>query len=137
MDHDSFTELTKLIAQLRDKDNGCPWDLEQTHATLAKYLEEETDEVLEVLETFEPGSETPDYDGLKDELGDVLLQVMLHSQIANEEGHFDIDDVIANLTDKLIRRHPHVFGESDATTIEDVEKQWEQIKADEKRRKES
>lgn len=137
MNGDSFNELTKIVAQLRDKDNGCPWDLEQTHTTLAKYLEEEADEVLEVLETFSDDVLQPDYEGLKDELGDVLLQVMLHSQIAGEDGHFNIDDVITNLIDKLVRRHPHVFGESDAKTVEDVEKQWAQIKEDEKRRKQT
>lgn len=133
MPKDFFVELTGIVRQLRDPENGCPWDREQTHVSLAKYLEEETGEVLEVLETFE--SDNPNYEALIDELGDVLLQVMLHSQIASEENHFTIDDVISGLIDKLVRRHPHVFGDSDAKTVEDVERQWERIKADEKRGK--
>jgi len=130
-DQTGFEDLVKLIAQLRDPDGGCPWDLEQTHESLAKYLQEETAEVIEVLETFSEGK-NGDYDSLKDELGDVLLQVLLHSQLAKESGNFTIDDVLENLSQKLIRRHPHVFGDSQASTIEEVKEQWERIKSDEK-----
>lgn len=128
-----FDELVDVVAALRDPQSGCPWDLEQTHVSLAQYLEEETQETLEVLESFE-GTE-PKYEELKEELGDVLLQVLLHAQLATEDGRFSIDEIITTLKDKLIRRHPHVFGESDAKTIEDVMKQWEEIKKEEKRGK--
>jgi tetrapyrrole methylase family protein/MazG family protein len=129
----AFDELVEVVSSLRDPENGCPWDLEQTHESLAKYLREESDEVLEVLGNFD-GSKATDADKkhLQEELGDVLLQVLLHSQIAKEEGVFTIEDVVSGLKDKLIRRHPHVFGDSDAKTVEEVKKQWEQIKAAEK-----
>ena len=131
-DQTGFDHLVEITAQLRDPDGGCPWDLEQTHASLAKYLQEETEEVLEVLETFVENQSAGDYDSLKDELGDVLLQVLLHSQIASESGKFTIEDVLDNLREKLIRRHPHVFGDSQACTIEEVQAQWEAIKSQEK-----
>ena len=125
----SFDKAVDVVSQLRDPDNGCPWDLKQTHTSLAKYLLEETNEAIEVLETIE---QTGDFENLKDELGDVLLQVLLHSQLAAETGQFTIDDVIDNLVEKLIRRHPHVFGDSKASTIEEVEAQWDRIKEQEK-----
>ncbi len=125
----SFDKAVDVVSQLRDPDNGCPWDLKQTHTSLAKYLLEETNETIEVLETIE---QTGDFENLKDELGDVLLQVLLHSQLAAETGQFTIDDVIDNLVEKLIRRHPHVFGDSKASTIEEVEAQWDRIKEQEK-----
>lgn len=128
----SFDNVVEVVSQLRDPENGCPWDLEQTHSSLIKYLIEETNETIEVIETLET---TGDYANLKDELGDVLLQVLLHSQLAKEAGQFSIDDVIENLTDKLIRRHPHVFGESDAKSIEEVEAQWQEIKKEERKSK--
>lgn len=125
----SFDKAVDVVAQLRDPDNGCPWDLEQTHTSLAKYLLEETNETIEVLESIE---QTGDFENLKDELGDVLLQVLLHSQLAAETGQFTIDDVIDNLVKKLIRRHPHVFGDSKASTIEEVQAQWDKIKEQER-----
>lgn len=125
----TFENAVSVIAQLRDPENGCPWDLEQTHSSLAKYLLEESNEVIEAIENLD---ETNDFDHLKDELGDVLLQVLLHSQLASEQGKFDINDVVDNLVEKLIRRHPHVFGDSDASTIDEVEAQWEKIKEQEK-----
>lgn len=128
---DVFEDLVDVVAQLRDPQNGCPWDLEQTHVSLAKYLEEETAETLEVLKTFE--NDQPNYEELKEELGDVLLQVLLHAQLAKETGNFNIDEILLGLKDKLIRRHPHVFGDSDAKTVEEVAKQWEEIKKEEKR----
>ncbi|MFN8016000.1 MAG: MazG nucleotide pyrophosphohydrolase domain-containing protein [Acidimicrobiia bacterium] len=131
-DENGFAQLVDVVKALRDPESGCPWDLEQTHESLAKYLEEETEETLEVLEKFKDTPSDKDYEELLDELGDVLLQVMLHSQLASEEDRFTIDDVINNLISKLIRRHPHVFGESDAKTIDEVEKQWEEIKKQEK-----
>lgn len=137
---DSFSKLVEVVSQLRDKENGCPWDLEQTNVSLTKYLEEETQEVVEVLNDFKvdsvTGEEVGDFDALVEELGDVLLQVLLHSQIASESDKFSIEDVIVGLSEKLIRRHPHVFGDSEATTIEEVELQWERIKEEEKSKKE-
>ena len=134
-DQAGFEDLVELVATLRNPDGGCPWDIEQTHESLAKYLQEETQEVLEVLETFKDSSSKGDYASLKDELGDVLLQVLLHSQLASESGKFTIVDVLENLSQKLIRRHPHVFGDSEASTIEDVEAQWQKIKQEEKETK--
>ncbi len=130
-DRTGFESLVELVALLRDPEEGCPWDLEQTHQSLSKYLEEETNETLEVLDGFS-GNDGGDFEALKDELGDVLLQVLLHSQLAQESGRFNIDDVLTNLSNKLIRRHPHVFGDSKASTIEEVTEQWERIKSDEK-----
>lgn len=135
-DNYAFKKLVNIVAQLRDPKDGCPWDLEQTHYSLGKYLQEETNETIEVLETFRDG-EHGDYKSLKDELGDVLLQVLLHSQLASEKGEFEIEDVIDNLNEKLLRRHPHVFGDSKASTIEDVRLQWEKIKEQERKDREN
>lgn len=106
---------------------GCPWDAEQTHATLAPYLIEESYETVEAIESG-------DLDHLAEELGDVLLQVLFHARVGedHEDEPFDIDDVAAGLVAKLVRRHPHVFGDGDASTPEEVEQAWEQIKAAEK-----
>lgn len=137
-EQDAFIKLVQIVADLRDPETGCPWDIEQTHVSLGKYLREESDEVLVVLKTFEPGkdgSSDGEYEALCEELGDVLLQVLLHSQLALESGKFSIYEVINGLNDKLVRRHPHVFGDSDATSIEEVTKQWEQIKGEEQKLK--
>lgn len=119
-----FTKLVDLMAALRAP-NGCPWDRKQTHESLKPYLLEETYEVLETIDQ-------QDRKKLPEELGDVLLQVLFHSQIASEDGAFTIDDVMEQLADKLIRRHPHVFpnGASDATptNAEQVLAKWEDIK---------
>lgn len=121
-----FGELLKVMAQLRSE-TGCPWDKEQTHASLKPCLLEETYELLDALESGEPQK-------LREELGDVLLQVIFHSQIATEEGRFTAGDVIAHLTDKLVRRHPHVFaGEPIPEDAASVLKQRLQIKAGEKK----
>lgn len=130
-----FHAVLSTVAKLRDPQDGCPWDLKQTHESLARYLDEESAEVLEVLDGFDSSDES--YIALADELGDVLLQVLLHSQLASENGKFTIYDVLERLNDKLIRRHPHVFGESDASTVEEVEEQWKRIKEEEKKSKES
>lgn len=134
-EQDAFIKLVEIVTDLRDPQTGCPWDIEQTHVSLGKYLREESDEVLEVLETFGPGGNDGDYEALCEELGDVLLQVLLHSQLAQESGKFSIYEVISGLNDKLVRRHPHVFGDSDATSVDEVMKQWEQIKDEEKKLK--
>lgn len=119
-----FTKLVEIMAALRAQ-NGCPWDRKQTHESLKPYLLEETYEVLETIDRH-------DLAKLREELGDVLLQVIFHSQIAAESGTFTVDDVLDTLADKLIRRHPHVFGTDTGTAPlsngEQVLSQWEQIK---------
>ncbi|MCP9449444.1 MAG: nucleoside triphosphate pyrophosphohydrolase [Nitrospira sp.] len=121
---EQFDKVTDIMAALRAP-NGCPWDRKQTHESLKPYLLEET---YEVLETIDQGDEAK----LREELGDVLLQVLFHSQIAAEAGTFTIDDVLKTLAEKLIRRHPHVFktdGQGGTvTSSEHVLSQWEQIK---------
>lgn len=119
-----FQALRKVIADLRGP-NGCPWDREQTHESLKKYLVEETYEVLDAIDAG-------DDDSLIEELGDVLLQVMLHAQIGEDDGYFTIQDVIRAITEKMIRRHPHVFGEVSAETADEVVKNWDEIKRGEK-----
>mgnify|MGYP001258214679 CR=1 FL=1 len=119
-----FSELRQIIADLRGPE-GCPWDKEQTHLSLKKYLIEECYEVLEAIDE-------EDEDHLVEELGDVLLQVMLHAQIGEDEGMFAIEDVMEALASKMIRRHPHVFGDAEVTDAEEVTKNWERIKAAEK-----
>lgn len=116
----AFKTLCDVIAKLRDPEHGCPWDLEQTHETLKTYLIEEAHEAVAAIDA----SPTK----LAEELGDVLLQVMLHSQIASEAGTFDLEQVITNLTQKLIRRHPHVFGETVVNDATDVLRNWQHIK---------
>ena len=121
---DRFTKLIELMAALRAP-NGCPWDRKQTHDSLKPYLLEETYEVLETIDQQDTAK-------LREELGDVLLQVVFHSQIATEAGTFTIDDVVDHLAAKLIRRHPHVFGGQNAADKpangEQVLSQWEEIK---------
>ena len=113
-----------ISARLREPD-GCPWDREQTHASLRNHLLEEAYEVYDALEA----GATPELAG---ELGDLLLQVVLHAQLAAEEGVFDLTDVNAAIATKIVRRHPHVFGEAEARTASDVNRQWERIKAGER-----
>ncbi len=116
-------KLVEILKKLRGE-NGCPWDREQTLKTLKPHLIEETYEVLEVME--EGG------DKLKDELGDLLLQIAFQSQIKSEENEFDMGDVIDSITEKMIRRHPHVFGDRNAKNSEEVSKIWEEVKKTEK-----
>ncbi len=123
MSKELFEELVDVIATLRSE-NGCPWDREQTHETLKSTLIEETYETLEAIDTGDPSK-------LKEELGDLLLNIMLQAQIADEDKNFDIYAVIETLTEKLIRRHPHVFGDVDAEDSETVVKNWEAIKRQE------
>jgi MazG family protein len=115
------------MARLRAAD-GCPWDREQNLDTLRKYLLEETYEVLDAIESR-------DYAGLADELGDLMLQPVFQAQIAAEAGHFTIADSLEAIIAKLIRRHPHVFGDAEARTADDVKHKWDQIKAEEKKAK--
>jgi MazG family protein len=119
-----FEKLVALQARLRGPD-GCPWDREQTHATLRKYLIEETYEVLDAMESGDPRK-------FSDELGDLLLQVVFHAILAEETRSFTMSDVIESVHSKMVRRHPHVFGDVDAGTSAAVLKNWEQIKAEER-----
>ncbi len=119
-----FNELIRVMALLRSP-QGCPWDKRQTHQTLKKYLREETREVLEAIDEGDP-------EHLQEELGDVLLQVVFHAQIARENGEFDIKDVIRGLTRKLKRRHPHVFGKVKVKDAAEVVRNWHAIKKKEK-----
>jgi MazG family protein len=124
------TELLRLVdvmRQLRDPATGCPWDLEQDHATLRRYLVEETYELLHAIE------EEDDVE-LQEELGDVLLQVVFHAQVARDREAFTIDDVARGIADKLVRRHPHVFADGDASTAAEVQEHWDRLKGEEKDR---
>ena len=116
----AFRKLVEVVALLRDPEKGCPWDIEQTHQSLKPYVLEETYEVLEAID------QTPAE--LCKELGDLLLQVMLHAQIAKDNGTFEIKDVIEAITNKMIERHPHVFAEKKLDTADQVLKNWEQTK---------
>lgn len=120
-----FDRLLCIVARLRDPKGGCPWDLKQTHTSLRRYVLEEAYEVAEALDKDDP-------EALCEELGDLLLQVLLHGQIARETGDFDSGDICATLCEKLIRRHPHVFGEAQAGDADAVLVQWNAIKATEK-----
>jgi MazG family protein len=122
-----FERLVALQARLRSP-SGCPWDREQTHATLRTYLIEEVYEVLDALESGDDAK-------FAEELGDLLLQVVFHAQIAREDGRFTVADVIREIHEKMVRRHPHVFGEKRARNAAEVLKNWEQIKAEERRAK--
>ncbi|OBW90754.1 nucleoside triphosphate hydrolase [Gallibacterium genomosp. 3] len=118
-------KFAEVIAQLRDPQTGCPWDLEQNYQTMPPHILEEAYEVVEAINQ-------DDRQELKEELGDLLMQVVFLSQLATEEGAFTLDDVIQGITDKIIRRHPHVFGEVHANTSEEVLKNWENIKQQER-----
>jgi tetrapyrrole methylase family protein/MazG family protein len=123
----SFHRLQEIVQILRSPE-GCPWDREQTHASLRKSLIEETCEVLETIDDDDPAA-------MCEELGDLLLQVMLHAQLEDETGAFNVYDVIQGLNEKLIRRHPHVFGTQSADNAEEAVVNWQQIKQEEKRQK--
>ena len=124
----TFEEFLDIIKTLRSE-NGCPWDREQTHFSLKPCMTEEAAEVLAAIRIFE---QTGNYENLIEELGDVLLQVVMHAQIAREEGLFTIEDVISDVAEKMVRRHPHVFGEAKADNSEQVLINWEDIKKQEK-----
>ncbi len=124
---EKFERLVEIMDTLRGP-NGCPWDKQQDFNSLKPMLVEE---VYEVLEAIENG----DFEGVSDELGDLLLHVVFHAYLGKEAGHFDINTVIEKISDKLVRRHPHVFGDESASTAEEVIKNWEAIKAQEKAQK--
>ncbi len=119
-----FRDLVDIMARLRSE-KGCPWDREQTRQSLKPYLIEESYEVLEAIEAGRP-------DKIKEELGDLLFQIVFHSQIAKDQGEFDIWDVLAAAKEKMIARHPHVFGEARADNPEEVLRHWEEIKRQER-----
>ena len=127
-----FEEFKNIIARLRAPD-GCPWDREQTHSSLKATCIEEAAEVICGINILE---DTGNSDNLKEELGDLLLQVVLHAQIAEEEGLFTLEDVICGISDKMIRRHPHVFGEDTVSDSGEVLTKWGDIKKWEKAGKE-
>lgn len=124
MKYKNLEELIEVVRKLRAPD-GCPWDREQTHRSLRPNMLEEAYEAVDAIDDN-------DMTHLKEELGDVLLQVLLHSQIASEEGAFDIDDVANELKTKLIHRHPHVFGNAKINTADEVKAEWDKLKAEEK-----
>jgi len=123
----AIDELRQTIARLRGP-GGCPWDQEQTHGSLARCLIDECSELLDTIDRA-------DMPHMREELGDVLIQVIFHAQLAQEAGHFDLEEVAREVNEKLVRRHPHVFGEGHLETSEQVLTQWEQIKAKEKQAK--
>jgi len=118
--------LLAVMERLRDPARGCPWDIEQTFGTIAPYTIEEAYEVADAIERG-------DFEGLADELGDLLLQVVYHAQMAKERGLFDFDEVARRIADKMIRRHPHVFGEERVDTAAEQRLRWEEMKAAERR----
>jgi tetrapyrrole methylase family protein/MazG family protein len=128
-DPSSFDTLEKIVARLRAPD-GCPWDRAQSHASIKPYLIEEAYEVLQALDE-------ENTDKLCEEMGDLLLQILLHAQIAKEAREFSIRDVIKSISTKLIRRHPHVFGQSKAANAEEVALEWEELKQNERKKDDS
>ena len=127
-----LNHLVQVIARLRAED-GCPWDREQTHVSLKSACVEESAEVIGGINILE---QTGNAENLKEELGDLLLQVVMHAQIAKEEGLFTLEDVICGITEKMIRRHPHVFGTADVSASGQVPVSWAEIKKKEKEGKE-
>lgn len=121
MDEAQFQRLVDIMARLRDPQTGCPWDREQTPQTLKKYVIEESYEVVEAIDAGSPAK-------LREELGDLLLQVVFLAQLAAEDGQFTVEDVARGISDKLVRRHPHVFGDVAVTGTDQVLVNWEQIK---------
>ncbi len=123
-----LSRLLEIMAALRNPDGGCPWDLEQDFASISNYTIEEAYEVADAIER-------KDFSDLREELGDLLLQPIYHAQMASEQGLFDIGDVIFAITEKLIRRHPHVFGEEAARNAGGAKAKWDEVKAEERAKK--
>lgn len=128
----TYEDFVEIIKTLRSE-NGCPWDREQTHMSLRPCMTEEAAEVAAAIRIYDT---TGSYENLREELGDVLLQVVMHSCIAEEEGLFTLDDVVSEVAEKMVRRHPHVFGNTLAETSDQVLQNWEEIKKQEKAGKE-
>ena len=121
----SVDKLVEIVKALRAPD-GCPWDREQTHKTIRGHLVEECAEILEAIDLENPAK-------MREELGDLLMHIVLHAQIASEENNFTFDDIVNELNEKLVRRHPHVFADKKAFTSDDVLKIWQQVKTQEKK----
>lgn len=121
-----FDKLIKIVEQLRDRKNGCPWDIKQTHQSLVPNFIEELYESVEAIEKN-------DFPHLSEELGDLMLHIIMQTQIAKEENHFQIEDVLKKINEKLIRRHPHIFGTDKIANASAVKKNWERIKLEEKK----
>jgi len=121
----AFREFVEVVRALRTPGSGCPWDLAQDHQSLRRYLLEEANEVVDAIDRGADPS-------LREELGDLLLQVVLHAQLAADRQAFSITDVVRGITAKMIRRHPHVFGSVQVSGVDDVQRLWQQIKAAEK-----
>ncbi|MEH2063462.1 MAG: nucleoside triphosphate pyrophosphohydrolase [Nostoc sp.] len=121
----ALQELIEVVAKLRSPDGGCPWDLAQTAETLTPYVIEEAYEVVDAIKSGDKGA-------IAEELGDLLLQVVLQGQIASESGQFSLKEITQGISQKLIRRHPHVFGDVSVASVDEVRQNWEQIKAAEK-----
>lgn len=127
-DRYDINDLLKIVEMLRDKDNGCPWDKVQTHKSIRKNFIEETYEAIEAIDL-------DDKTLMQEELGDVLLQILLHSQFEKEENTFDFEDVVDGIAQKLVLRHPHIFAGYENKTVEGVLTKWEEIKKEEKGQK--
>lgn len=125
VDRRDIKTLLDIMAALRDRETGCPWDVKQTYSTIAPYTLEEAYEVVDAIERA-------DLNDLRDELGDLLLQVVFHAQMASEDGSFDFSDVVKAINDKMIRRHPHVFGNAEERKIPPKKRFWEDLKETEK-----
>lgn len=124
----NIERLKEIMVLLRDPEKGCPWDIDQDFKSIAQYAIEEAYEVVDAIEKN-------DIQGLKEELGDLLLQVIFHSQMASEAGYFQFDDVVETLNQKMIKRHPHVFGDEDIRTAKEQEIAWEKQKEEERSQK--
>ncbi len=122
---EAFTELVQIMARLRAP-GGCPWDREQTHASIKPYLIEEAYEVAEAIDTG-------DFDELRKELGDLLLQIVFHAEMAREAGRFTIEDVVRGINEKMVRRHPHVFADASVEDAGEVLRNWSKIKSEERK----
>lgn len=123
----AIEDLLQTVAALREPGTGCPWDIEQDHQSIAECLVDECCELLQTIDRL-------DLDHMEEELGDVLLQVVMHAQMGQEAGHFDFESICREINEKLVRRHPHVFGPGALDTSEAVLVQWDQIKAGERKR---
>ncbi len=121
----ALTNLIEVVTQLRNPENGCPWDLKQTQESLIPYVLEEAYEVVDALNS-------QNQTHIAEELGDLLLQVVLQAQVAQDNGDFNLEDVAQSITDKLIRRHPHVFGDVEVKDEKEINQNWEKIKQAEK-----
>ena len=124
-DLDALSELLDIMARLRDREHGCPWDVQQTFATIAPYTIEEAYEVADAIERGDLGD-------LKGELGDLLFQVVFHARMGEEAGAFAFGDVARAICDKMLRRHPHVFGDASVADSSEQTKRWEEIKREER-----